>query len=679
MDNVKDNTLYATNQNTFTGDVSMLLSRLGYDPVEIAILMRQPIVVEMTNRYFRENREGVNAETIIQKVLQEYTKKAGFTEGLVYDSYKDNKFLIEDLIDNIIIAKDATAITNRNQTNDWELLSFYKKQVSIGYLFSKIYATANALSNVVSATRADTAKGGSGPDIANTIIKANKVSDLMIESSSRKYPLVGVESVITEINTSVSVDNIREQLLSRKLPILQAFYSLGLKHSEVWLGKFFPHFQESFKEVLDGKYEIIDGEPVLIAEGLRRMTKSGRLDAKTISSIYNDLISYIMTKSSFFGSEISDTIEEDNITIKTSEDKRREFIINFPSTIKKIIAENEDIASLEFIKRLKIIKSNDKNPVDVLVFKNVGSLNSILKERYSRDWASLLYMNNPVANQLALDLFRYNFYRNGLSFGPSTFAHLAPIAVRESIPGYIDTLREMLNSNDSYEEFIYQYIYNHLDNRRLVPLIPEDASTKFTTKEGDILDEVTFEITENSSSSDNKVVKSKTLIPGTKDFMYEFFTFISKKVKGKSVYYRLVPNTTIDPNIATYRRIEPLGYKDNFLEYQYGVSVDEMTSVIDNNKKDYDPVAEAAAMHSSKELTEEDYMNMPTSFIDETVDSITQYDKEMEEAFGFTRNSTPDFDTYDLSTATPDPDFRDANDERLCGSKKTDSITIGIL
>jgi hypothetical protein len=72
-------------------------------------------------------------------------------------------------------------------------------------------------------------------------------------------------------------------------------------------------------------------------------------------------------------------------------------------------------------------------------------------------------------------------------------------------------------------------------------------------------------------------------------------------------------------------------------------------------------------------------MNMPTSFIDETLDSITQYDKEMEETVGVTRNSTPDLDTYDLSTATPDPDFRDANDERLCGSKKTNSITIGIL
>lgn len=43
VDNVKDPVLAGINQNTFTADASMLLSRLGYNPVEIGLLMAQPI------------------------------------------------------------------------------------------------------------------------------------------------------------------------------------------------------------------------------------------------------------------------------------------------------------------------------------------------------------------------------------------------------------------------------------------------------------------------------------------------------------------------------------------------------------------------------------------------------------------------------------------------------------
>ena len=69
----------------------------------------------------------------------------------------------------------------------------------------------------------------------------------------------------------------------------------------------------------------------------------------------------------------------------TSADKRRDFINNFPTYFKKVVAENEDIADLEFIKRLRVIRANDTNPVDTVVFKNVGQLSPTLRERYMRN------------------------------------------------------------------------------------------------------------------------------------------------------------------------------------------------------------------------------------------------------------------------------------------------------
>jgi hypothetical protein len=81
-------------------------------------------------------------------------------------------------------------------------------------------------------------------------------------------------------------------------------------------------------------------------------------------------------------------------------------------------------------------------------------LSPILKERYTRDWASLLYMDNIEARKLALNLFKYSYYRNGFDFGPETFIHLAPIVIRHAIPGYIERLRSLLNTTDDFKDFI---------------------------------------------------------------------------------------------------------------------------------------------------------------------------------------------------------------------------------
>jgi len=73
------------------------------------------------------------------------------------------------------------------------------------------------------------------------------------------------------------------------------------------------------------------------------------------------------------------------------------------------------------------------------------------------DWSSLLYMDNPEATKLAMNLFKYSYYRNGFAFGPETFIHMAPVLVRQAIPEYISTLRTLLNNEDFYPQFIDQY------------------------------------------------------------------------------------------------------------------------------------------------------------------------------------------------------------------------------
>ena len=653
VDNVKDPVLAALNQNTFTADATMLLSRLGYNPIEIGLLMMQPIVQEITQTYFRESREGKDKNAIIDEVLNKYREKAALNSDLTYDNYKSNSFLIEDLADNILVAKEAT--TDRSTTSDFRKIEFYQKQVAVGFLFKRVMTSADALSLLVQATRSDTQGGAAGPTIADTELKMQKVADLIKQiEENEKFPLKNANVIYDNLSDlDYSIDEMRENILKSPLPFLQAFYTLGLQQSERMLSAYFPQFTKPFRDVIDS---------------LRSMTKTGKLNVRTMNNIYNDLLAYIMSKNSFFGSELiinpDSKVGESTIT---SNERRREFINNFHSYFKKVVTENEDIADLEFIKRLKVIRANDNNPVETVIFKNVGQLSPTLRERYMRDWASLLYMSNPEAQKLALNLFRYSYYRNGFAFGPNTFIHLAPVAVRKSIPEYISTLRSLLTETDDYSQFVDQYIYNHLDNRKLVPEIPDNSSVQFVGDDNEIKDKVTFVIDENSNSNDKKVIKKKSTTP--EGDTYDFFKYIGRKVKGNWVYYKLSSLDTEQSNVAVYERIEPLGFKNSFIEYEYGKDVEEMSSVIERNSKNYDPYADSTAGFDFGSEDNIDYDSIP-ELPDEYWDSISQVSVEaFQQVYKAPLDdSAPKTDDRDITSIQPNTEYKDENGDSICGA-----------
>lgn len=660
VDNVKDPVLAALNQNTFTADASMLLSRLGYNPIEIGLLMMQPIVQEITQTYFRENREGKDQDTIINEVLGKYEKKAAINNDLAYNDYKNNNFYIEDLADNIMLAKEA--VTDSSQTSDFRKIEFYPRQVAVGYLFKRVMNSAKALKQVVQATRADTQNGAAGPTIADTELKIQKVKGLLDQiKKNDKFPLENADVISDSISVDMSIENaeermntIRKQLLDSKLPFLQAFYTLGLKMTENMLGSYFPQYAESFRAVIDK---------------LRDMTKTGKLDVKTMNSVYNDLLAYIMSKTKFFGSElVINPNSEVGDKIKSSAEKRRDFINYFPEYFKEVVSENEDIAELEFIKRLKVIRANDNNPVATLVFKNVGQLSPTLRERYMRDWATLLYKDNPEAQKLALNLFRYSFYRNGFAFGPNTFIHLAPVALRKAVPEYISTLRALVNWNeDDYSQFVDQYVYNHLDNRKLVPEIPDTASVQFIGEDNEVKDKVTFVIDGNATFGDEKVIKKREDTPDGPT--YDFFKYIGKRIGGKYIYYKLSSLNTKQVNVATYERIEPLGFRNSFIEYEYGKDVEEMETVINKDKKDYDPYAGTLSRFDFGDVIP-DYDAMPEyQESEEYVNSLLTDISAM--AFQQTYNvpldtSAPKAD--DVTAIQPNTEYKDENGDSICGA-----------
>jgi len=641
VDNAKDPNLASMNQNTFTADVTMLLSRLGYNPIEISILLNQPIILEITRRYLKENRNGTNADTIIEEVLKKYKQKASIMTEDSYDNYKNQNFLVKDLAKNIVIEKRMRDMQYSSQTNDEDNIYYYKRQLAVGYLFAKMMKSADALKRLVQVTRADTQNGACGPTIADTIIKVQKIEDFLRDKDSEGFPLVNVDMVsdYTPDTNNTSVDDIRKQLLSSRLPYMQAFTTLGLLETKQMLSKYFPHYNSQMQNVIDG---------------LRFLTKSERLNVKTMNSIYNDYFAYVASGLDFFGSDNSSSAKE----------KREKFINNFPDYFQKTVKNNPDIAELEFIKRLKYIRANQNNPVDTIVFKNVGSLSNRLREVYQRDWASLLYMKNPEAQKLALNLFLYSYYRSGFAFGPASFIHLAPVIVRKAIPQYTDWLYGMLEDSQSEEadqNFITMYIRNHLDNRALVPEIKEGTSVNFFNEKKEPVDSFEITITKTSTPKDKQFVRRSQIIQG--EYIVSPLEYIAVRYKNDFVYYALDWEHSSGDNHFTYKQVSPLGYKNSFIEYDVYDDAQTMESVIHKKERKGRelPNPEEYNSYETPEMTQEDseYLNDG-----DDIESLHQ-------SYGYLGNQTIEESPDEVSSnrftnIEPNENWKDGNNEPIC-------------
>lgn len=637
VDNTKDNTLYATNQNEFTGNVSMLLSNLGYNPTEIAILMKQPIVMEMTKAFFREVRSGKSRNAIMKEVLDKTLGYIGVDIKQLEKQVKYDKFELPTLMKDIMLQKSIKDMAYKDK------LEYFHRQAKVGFLFMNMMNTADAFSDLVSVMRSDAAKNSAGPSIADTEKRIIKIIDLSMKSIKPNYPIYfNLPSIgLDFIQYTNDIDKLREEILNSKLPYMQAFFSLGVHFTRYILERYFPQYSVGF---------------IRAVKEITKLSAKDELSVKTMNTIYNELVVYALGSLEFFGAEKTyHSIKDNTIKEVTAAEKRDEFINHFPRYFENVKRNNPDIAAIPFIQQLTYKKASKKNPVSSIIFKNAGRLTSDLREQFTRDWASLLYSNNPEANRLALNLFRYCYFRNGLSFGPTSFIHLAPNIIRQTIPGYKERLEELVDDTTFYYEFYNQFIYNHLDNNELTKELSKEKAELFDS------DEVTIDVT----LDDLKFDKDE-LIKAASEIDVAPYVFVKKKVDDKYVYYKLENIEDAAKGVTlTYVKIEPLGLKNNYIEYEWGKDADEITSQIKpevskDNKED-------STSSSSASSSDNNNNNTNTA-------TVSQVEREVAAAaYKAIYGESPQMDTSgkednDVTSLTPNYDHRDGNNDEICGA-----------
>lgn len=528
VDNAKDPIAGDMNFNEITASSAFALLRMGVGIDTMSLIINQPIVRDIVKEV-QNNRVSL-AEAIINTINKYKNYNNGTNVNSYFTKIEDYDFKDEDLASNIIARKDA------DTANTSEGHEFYANQLKVGFMFARLNKLAGDLNEFTNATRADTQNGGAGPYISSDIINIEKVEKVLeAPMKDANYSLTG---------TSLLSFNLSEEgVINSPLPILQAFFTYGVESTEKLFRKYFPYYNNTYTSIIGA---------------IKDMTRYGNLNEKQRNSIYNDFISYMLAETSEYNYK-----DEDGNPIS----EREYYITKFPAEFDAFKKAHPELSQLPIINRVKYNKFTKYNPAPSLTFSNVGRITNIQKQDYVRSWETLMNINDEC-KEMAIKLFLYCNYK-GLGFSPNGFSHLAPVAVKMNTGNYVETLEDMYFEKSDVTTFIGQYFRNHLDDRTLVPDITGASYVSEVNLETQNFD---VKVDFNSSMADKKIAK-----PFDDKKTPEYLPYVHVNYKGADLYFERVnaPNSLI----ASYQRVQPLGVKNQYVEYDSNASED-MESVV---------------------------------------------------------------------------------------------------
>ena len=665
VDNAKELVLYDLNQNTYTADVTGLLTRLGYDPFIIGALLNQPIIKDIVTGYIRDTREGISKETVVRNVIEKYAKKSGTSIPEYTYIKKNNKFTLEDLLTNIIV------YNNRDKSK----LSpdFYKKQVEVGVLFTQILVCSEKIGDLIHATKADTSNGSAGPTIGDTRVMIDRLIDLNIAGDKDSYPISGINFIrsisVQDDDGPLEIQTIKKRIMKSPVPFIQGFYTFGLTKTTDLLEQYFPFNRPEINSAV---------------QAIKNYTKTGKLTADVINDIYSNILLYELSNTKFFG-------EEDDIT---AEEKREYYINKFPNDFIQLkLKYAKELKDNELIQGITYSNPSKKHPTGLLVFNKVGGMTEILKDSYKQDSISLLYSKNEELRNLVFDLVKYSYFRGSLGFTPDGFGNLISIDVLLSINEYASTLYNILNSEFTafkYGKFVNQYLLNHLNNTKFAPVIDVVAlsnSNISIIEKNQLADKFNpdrFISVDSIPAELNNMIKNIFWDEGSK--FIEYMKFINIKYNNRDNFY------IYDDNTNEYVKIQRLGLKNNFLEYDSTKSAIDMTSMVhdmftENIKRaetaaasvaeKYDKLYEQNVLNSNNDSNSGSYYGI-IEVNGTKIDTNAAINQAVNLKYGTQSNSSTSNDTQGsdktITNYKPVDNLKDADGKPICGAKDSGSI-----
>lgn len=456
VDNVKDPVLADLLQNTNTANIAGFMLRAGMSIQEIGLFFTQPIV--------RECIEKTGSVSKLGKLIKSYKDRLkNLGGGVSYKEILKENFTSEDLLSNILLfngAKWAGEDLSQGMGDPFGMIGTFDgidvrdilaSNIRAAKLFEHIAKMSEDMSALTQICRADSPNGAIERSIARMKNQTHKVDSYIRRSKTDKFPFVGIEDVMRNnfINPNMSIDDMREKLNGAAMPMLQAFYSLGIDFGQKLDEKYFAQLNPYINELV---------------EELFRNSPYDRLDDRVLEKFYSELVTFALSKTNIFGNDENNTFDE----------KRDYYLYDFPRDFMNTITNpaNKAIANLSIIRKMRVKDGK-------IIMNRSGRLTPTMREMLMRDFDSMLYMDD-TARKLAMDLFMYAYYQDGFNFGANSFGNFFSTNFITSIPEVVNSLRNMtfdINSESYFNRFLEQFYSNHLGDNILPYFLTDDIFT----------------------------------------------------------------------------------------------------------------------------------------------------------------------------------------------------------
>lgn len=615
VDTAKDPSLSDLNINPFTIGVAMTLARMGFSITEIGRFLSQPVIVDLTNLYFRNQIDRFYDGTVA-----------------VRDQIKAMGMKPEDL-NNINDIQDASTITLENLTENLTSTDYKTNKAQKDYqlavlkAFNQLLKMSVDLRKLTMCTKFNSVSNAVGPTIADSEEMQAKVDEFMgsLDTSCFYMPEETDQYDFTNPADIITND-----------PILKAFYetTYGVDGaSRRIFGLFFPHYFRGFRNVLETFQE--------------KYIKGKRVSAKQYNKLLDDYLYFLLTYSGVIETGREQDPNNPDRQIRT----RQNFAPTLPYKHKDLQYLTVDLVErykdvLNLAKKmskpnmlldqtigntaLRIREKDEYVKQDMLYF-NSSQLDSELQEKVKNAWSDLITMNDPaltpqenaLIKRFAVDLFFYSLMRNGFGFNAKTLMHLASVIVKYNATydrgynNYILGLRNLheadkylmgdkIGSQPFIERFLDQFFRNNLNSTSIIPTI-EESKKIILGKTKDAEGRITTATFAAKKSDSHKLYSIKL----DNNHPRKFIVVLTKNKDGKLIKNLLKLNEGYDTFsedgeylVAKYTRVSTLGIFGEFKEYSANEDLEK--SFFEESRSDYDEADEDAQISEDDTQTDDE-------------------------------------------------------------------------
>lgn len=521
-DNAKQPTISIMRQRIGMIRLTALLMRLGLSMDTIALFFAQPSVASCID----STGSLAGFEGIIRGKYAEQVKNHVFPKWKDIDITKYN-FTSELLAEQALLGTDLDNLSpgQREYYEKWDYV--------IGKLISTLWKSATESGEITKISRADSTNGAISHTISGAITQMQAVDNVQKKSTKKGFTLQGIEGAPKNIGEAVfrkGTQAMRESFAKSGNPMLQAYYSCGIEFPQYILRSYFAEMTPIVRSYI---YDINDDSP------------SGALEDTLCASYLKKYVTYRLGTLPLFRKHGKDFMEN-----------RRYYLKEFPKKFHKIIRENKDIASLELINK---IRSKATRGRDYLYIQDSSLITEIEADRLRESLDALLYMENPIAQELAEDLFAYCYFSHSLAFLPDSFTRFFSTEFQNAMPGFIQCLERIekeMGKGYKMDEFTKYWYNNNLTSKAVATVSLGRDINSYTSEDGDVY--YISNSTKNTLGEWRKRVKLK--VTNVLGEVVEWKALELDRETSDAAYYKEVPSllnmTFYNPDISLEESIE---------------------------------------------------------------------------------------------------------------------------